>query len=159
MPNLYSVLVPLAQAVDPYSATGVDPSALMAPSISPAVLVFSILTSIALSALFGWWATLRAEEHGINPWVAFLAGFFLLYIGVRMVPILRRDMIFNKPRQPRPLPPRPPSGPVGPVAQSPAPPAAPAVPRDIMAECPVCGSTTHTRLRNCMSCGAELAAR
>ncbi|CAG0974732.1 hypothetical protein GPROT1_01836 [Gammaproteobacteria bacterium] len=119
-------------------------------------LIISTLLSIVAQAIFGYWAMMKAEEHDSNKVAAFIMGFLFLYLGVRMVPILRKDRIFNKPIVPRPLPPRPPKAgmphmhgqPVQPAAPQQAPPAA-----DV---CPTCGAPRRPGRKLCMTCGATL---
>lgn len=126
------------------------------------VLIFTLIGSIAVQALFGWWAVMKADEHDSNKVAAFFAGFLFLYAGVRMAPILRYDRIFNTPRPRQPLAPRvnpatPPAfgqGPPGPDIATAAPPAQP-VRSD---SCPACGAPRREGRKTCMSCGAPLPA-
>lgn len=128
-----------------------------------ALVVFVLLGSLAVQALFGWWAVMKAEEHDSNKIAAFFAGFFFLYMGVRMTPILRYDRIFNVPRAPRPLPPRqaaplPPGfQPAGLQAPAQPPHATPQTQSPESARlCPACGAPRRAGRKSCMSCGATL---
>ncbi|MBK8206246.1 MAG: hypothetical protein IPK87_05530 [Planctomycetes bacterium] len=68
---------------------------MMAPTFSFGQIIAFVLIGIAANVLFGFWAKSKAEEHGINPWVGFAAGFFFAYLGVRIVPLLRPDRLVN----------------------------------------------------------------
>lgn len=116
------------------------------PSLDFGVLAFYLFISAGISFLFGWWGKQKAEEHGVNPWVGFAAGWFLLYIGVRIIPILRRDRIFNEPPA---LPPVAQNVDVSPQPLPAAPPA-PAVAGDA---CRACGAPRREGRKACMSCG------
>jgi hypothetical protein len=123
------------------------------------------IISCIIQAGFGWWAMVKADEMGSNKTAAFIMGFLFLYLGVRMVPILRKDRIFAKPIVPRPLPPRPtrahepqPFGPPG--AQPYGPPSAtPAAPDEqALKKCSACGSPYRPGRKLCMICGAAIPA-
>lgn len=129
-------------------------------SINWGFVVFSLLASVVIQALFGWWAMMKAEEHDSNKVAAFIAGFLFLYMGVRIAPILRYDRIFNTPRPPRPLPPRMPQamspGYVPPQMPLQAPPVAASVPPPAPDACPACAAPRHPGRKLCMNCGAAL---
>ncbi len=120
-------------------------------------LIISTVLSIVVQVVFGYWAVIRAEEHDSNKIAAFIAGFLFLYVGVRMVPILRKDRIFNKPIVPHPLPPRqapvPAPHPHGQPIQT-AQAASPPLPA--AAVCAVCGAPRRPGRKVCMTCGANL---
>lgn len=144
----------------------VQQSPLTDPDVTAAVmgesswtfLIVSTLISCAIQALFGWWAMMKAEEFGSNKTAAFIMSFLFLYLGVRMVPILRRDRIFAAPIVPRPLPPRPKNAqvaqPYGPPTG--VPPAAAEKPD--LEKCAACGSPSKPGRKLCMICGAPMAA-
>lgn len=119
------------------------------PSLDFGVFAFYLFISAGISLLFGLWGKQKAEEHGVNPWVGFAAGWFLLYIGVRIIPILRRDRIFTEPAPLRPLPGRP--------RHVPHPPPLPAQPAPTPAfaadACQACGAPRREGRKACMSCG------
>jgi hypothetical protein len=119
-------------------------------------IIVSTLLSCAIQALFGWWAMMKAEETGSSKIAAFIMGFLFLYLGVRMVPILRRDRIFATPIVPRTLPPRPKNAqaaqPYGPPTGTPA-----AVAKPDLEKCPACGSPSKPGRKLCMICGAPMA--
>lgn len=159
---------------------------LLAPTFSFGQLIALILIGVAASVLFGFWAKSKAEEHGINPWVGFAAGFFFAYLGVRIVPLLRPDRLVNAPNR-RAMAPQPPMGtnpayrPVGaplPGTSPPSPgPAGQPVPvaqasalqadaqpdsRVVVADddgcfnCQSCGARVKAGRRVCMTCGGPL---
>ena len=146
------LLLTLAQAT-PFDH--IDPYAGAEEPVNWGVLIFSLLGSLVIQALFGWWAMMKAEEHDSNKIAAFFAGFLFLYAGVRMAPILRHDRIFNKPVVPRPLPPRQPLGPTPHPHGQPlaAPPPPSPTPNDA---CPNCGAPRRPGRKHCMGCGAAL---
>ena len=131
------------------------------PNTSTGVVVFGILISIVFSVLFGLWGKAKAEESGVKPWIGFLMGFFLIYIGVRLVPIMRTDKMFYRLSPGIPLPPRPPQADgttEGKPSEQSAPPKPP--PAQVDAEgyvpCAACGTRTKADRKSCMSCGAVL---
>lgn len=83
-----------------------DPDMFMPPEPEPAfgigTLLGMMLLGLAFNCLLGWWGKSRAEDHGVNPWVGFMLGFFLGFIGVAIVPVFRTDRIINT-RNPRPI--------------------------------------------------------
>jgi hypothetical protein len=139
-----------------------DPEWVLDPTVaagaygfSPAMIAFSIMFGLGVQVLFGFWARAKAEEYNVNPWVAFAAGFFLAYIGVRIVPVLRRDALFFQPK-PRPFTP-PPRGqaPPGPHPQG-QPVQPPQVDADGYMPCPACGARAKAGRKACMACGTPL---
>lgn len=150
----------------------------MAPTFSFGQIIAFVLIGIAANVLFGFWAKSKAEEHGINPWVGFAAGFFFAYLGVRIVPLLRPDRLVNTThRRPihvqapmgtnptyrpagAPPPGMPPPAPqaMPPVETAAAQPFAPVVAADADGyfHCPSCGARVKAGRRACMSCGGPL---
>jgi len=122
--------------------------------LSNAQILFIILAGIGVAVLFGLWGRSKAENHDVDPWLGFLAGFFLACLGVRIVPLLRRDRLVFQPR-PRPVinPPGPGVGP--PPAPPPAPPT-PVVDAQGFLACPACGARVKAGRKACMACGAPL---
>ena len=118
-------------------------------------LIISTLLSLVVQVVFGWWAVMKAEEHDSNKVASFIAGFLFLYLGVRMVPIFRKDRIFNKPIVPKPLPPRPPKGGMPHLHGQPVQPPEPPAPAS-SDNCPTCGAARRTGRKVCMTCGATL---
>lgn len=151
---------------------------MMAPTFSFGQIIAFVLIGVAANVLFGFWAKSKAEEHGINPWVGFAAGFFLAYLGVRIVPLLRPDRLMNAPprRAMHPQPPMgtnptyrpagvPPPGMQAPPPQHAMPPAdlppqpyaqVVAADADGYFNCPACGARVKAGRRACMSCGGPL---
>ncbi|MBE7491219.1 MAG: hypothetical protein HS108_05615 [Planctomycetes bacterium] len=155
------------------------------PGFSIGQVLLFFLIGAGFQTLFGFWGRAKAEEHGVNPWAGFAAGFFLGYIGVRIVPLLKPDSLFFQPKR-RPVPgmfvppgqPVPPQAypqqtlppqaapgaaqawapPPQPAAAPPAPvaPAAPVVSADGYLQCPNCGARAKVGRRTCMSCGTTL---
>lgn len=74
------------------------------PSIGIGQIILYLLIGLTAQTLFGFWARSKSEEYGVNPWVAFACGFFLGYLGVRLVPLLKSGTLFHQPVR-RPLPP------------------------------------------------------
>jgi hypothetical protein len=73
-------------------------------SLPIGAFVIAALLGLGLQVLFGLWGKSRAEDHGVLPLYGFLAGFFLGWIGVAIVPILKTNRVVNT-RQPLPYPP------------------------------------------------------
>lgn len=93
------IFATLAQAVpeDFHEYYAYDDPAYVESSLSIGQLLLFVLIGVGVNVLFGLWGKSRAEEFGVNPWVGFAAGFFLAYIGVRIVPLLRSDRLMNQP--------------------------------------------------------------
>lgn len=85
------------------------------PSIGIGQIILYLLIGLTAQTLFGFWARSKSEEYGVNPWVAFACGFFLGYIGVRVVPLLKPGTLYHQPVR-RPLP--PPMDPYAPPPQA-----------------------------------------
>lgn len=130
------------------------------PGMSASQIVFMIVSSIVVQVLFGLWARSKADDHGVNPWAAFAAGFFLAYIGVRLVPLLKSNALFFQPKpKPAYLPPHAPPQPGPNVHGQPvAPPEPPPVQVDAdgYLQCPACGARAKAGRKACMACGAPL---
>jgi hypothetical protein len=131
------------------------------PGIDIGHLMLVMISGGVIAGLFGWWGKTRAEEHNVNPWIGFAAGFCFGWIGVRLVPLMRSDRIYNK-RQPdaaafaQSFGGHPPQGawppmPSGPPAAAPQP--AIVVDKDGYFECPACAARVKQGRRSCMSCG------
>ncbi|MCA8915834.1 MAG: hypothetical protein KDB90_10525 [Planctomycetes bacterium] len=58
-------------------------------------LVVGFLIGIGINVLFGFWGKSRAEQHNVHPGIGFALGFFLSWIGVAMVPVFKKDRVFN----------------------------------------------------------------
>lgn len=180
--DVAGTLLPLLQQ-DPFQGMPPGPGAdVKMPSFTVGQILFSVVVSIGIQVLFGLWAKSKAEDHDANPWAAFALGFFLAYLGVRMVPLLRPGAVFARTAPPRPLPPRPTPSPYNygqPVQPLPVSPPAQAVPRGpatlppaacpvpsvapapiVDAEgyvtCPACGARAKAGRKLCMNCGAPL---
>ncbi len=170
LPLIPELISPLAQASDYYSDyVPMDDTF----GFSLGAMAFLLFAGLAVSVLFGFWGKSRAEEHSVHPWVGFAAGFFMGWIGVMIVPLLRTDRIVNR-RQP-PLAHYPPPGAPPHYGQWQPPPtgtavnhaaeqtrahvqAAPITPdADGYAACPACGGRVKAGRRSCMSCGSTLA--
>ncbi|MEZ5992537.1 MAG: hypothetical protein R3E76_09300 [Planctomycetota bacterium] len=67
------------------------------PEFPFGALIIGFLVSIGIQVLFGLWGKSRAEDHNVHPLAGFLAGFFLGWIGVLLVPVFKTDRIVNKP--------------------------------------------------------------
>lgn len=90
------------QGADPWDDTG----ARAGPSFGIGQLIMLMLIGIGINTLFGFWAKSRGDDHGIHPVLSFCAGFFLGWIGVLIVPLLKTDRVINTPRR-RPPPMQP----------------------------------------------------
>ncbi|MBK9975352.1 MAG: hypothetical protein IPP14_11335 [Planctomycetes bacterium] len=186
LPQLANDLLPLLQQ-DPWGPMGPGPDGTMKlPGFSLGQILFSVVVSIGIQVLFGLWAKSKAEDNDANPWGAFALGFFLAYLGVRMVPLLRPGAVFAKTRPPRPLPPRPAPGPYnygqpvhmppaaapvatvpptqGPLVAAPVAPSAATGPAttpptgeaDGYVTCPACQARAKAGRKLCMNCGNAL---
>jgi hypothetical protein len=145
---------------DPYGGGGADPWSDSGPPAGPSFgigqLILLMLIGIGVNVLFGFWAKSRGDDHGIHPVLSFCAGFFLGWIGVLIVPVLRTDRVVNTPRrppppgpqqpyghQPNPMysaggpPPQPPQGPMLNQPQAPMPPQPPQGPMLNQPQAPV----------------------
>ncbi|MBX3473664.1 MAG: hypothetical protein KF754_04715 [Planctomycetes bacterium] len=165
MHTLQTILDFLVQAVPPGGLPDVfvpeEPPAPRSTKIG--TIVFMVLIGIAINVLFGLWAKAKGEDHGVNPWVGFAAGFLFNYVGVRLVPLLAPGRVFHEPVR-RPLPPVPQQ------QGFPAPPPGAALPPTVQAVvapvtapdgslvCPGCGVRVKPGKKLCMSCGATFTA-
>jgi hypothetical protein len=178
------IIGPLAQG-SPWDASRYGPEPQAAP-LPIGALVIAALLWLGLQVLFGLWGKSRAEDHGVMPLYGFLAGFFLGWIGVAIVPILKTNRVVNTrqsaPYSPQPYPPpqmpypHQPAQPVGAWQPPPAPdamphhfedpqqpqPVAPQRPvltpdKDGYAQCLACGARVKVGRRSCMNCGAALS--
>ncbi len=93
-------------------------------SLPIGAFVIAALLGLGLQVLFGLWGKSRAEDHGVVPLYGFLAGFFLGWIGVAIVPILKTNRVVNTRQMPgyppQHYPPPPVPYPQAPYPQAPA---------------------------------------
>lgn len=126
--NLIADVGEFVAQVDPYGGTGADPwndDTASAGSLGFGALLMILLLGLGVSVLFGFWAKSRGDDHGIHPVMSFCAGFFMGWIGVLIVPLLKTDRIVNPPRRPAPLMPNKPYGGQPYPPQAPPPPGPP----------------------------------
>jgi len=65
-----------------------------------AVIAFSLVLVAT-----GVWGRFVALSNGVNPWVGFLLGLCLFYIGIRLIPFFRPDRLIYRPGDTTKLPP------------------------------------------------------
>jgi hypothetical protein len=104
------------------------------PGLPIGALIVGFLVGIGLQFLFGWWGKSRAEDHGVEPLYGFLAGFFLGWIGVLIVPMLKTNRSLHTRAYQRPVLPYPPQDaiPHYPYTDQPAAPYAPPAPPPLL---------------------------
>ncbi|MCB9932803.1 MAG: hypothetical protein H6841_05195 [Planctomycetes bacterium] len=168
---------PGSQFTDPYEA------ATNAANLPIGAIIVGTVISLAVQVLFGMWGKSAAEEHGVHPVIGFIMGFMFFWLGVKMIPVFRRDRVVNRGMQPQPQQPTYSapnpmysSGVVGqqqPVYPThapmmagqgiaPPPPPPPQPPQMLVADaqgyvqCPGCGARTKAGRKTCMSCGGFL---
>ena len=64
-------------------------------------IIVGFLIGIGISVLFGFWGKSRAEQHNVHPAIGFALGFVLGWIGVALVPVFKKDRVFNSTTTPR----------------------------------------------------------
>lgn len=99
---LAGMLRGMAQSQDPAGPYYDDP--IDNPYLSPmgepeplpvGAIIVGFLIGIGINVLFGFWGKSRAEQHNVHPAIGFFMGFMFAWIGVALVPVFKRDRVFN----------------------------------------------------------------
>jgi hypothetical protein len=95
---------------DPYAVPDSEPMPIGA-------LIIGALVGIGINFMFALWGKSRAESYNVDPWIGFALGFVLGLIGIGIIPVFRRDRLFNKQRHAAPLQPSAPNPIYAPIQQ------------------------------------------